>query len=92
MAKVVIIGPNLPTQDGVHHVHAEGCEDIVRSPIYKSREYNDDKKRVYEVGSLKELTHEVYAPNEFDYDGETEWRDFEMDIKVFPCVRDLPDE
>jgi hypothetical protein len=91
MAKVVVIGPNLPRTSEAHHAHAPACAHLGNS-IYASREYDDDKKRVYDFATFKELTHEIYGPSEFNYDGDTQWRDFAQDIKVFPCVKGMPDE
>jgi len=87
--KVHVIGPNLRGQSETFHVHAEGCADVQRSPLYRGPDYATDRTTTYDVASLQDLVTMIYDPSEFDYDPE-EWIDYLADFKVFPCVPTLP--
>jgi hypothetical protein len=85
MARVVVIGPNLPNQDnGSFHVHAEGCADIKRSPDYRSREFDGDKANVTDYATEIEMVEDVYADFVDDDNPATE---FLNDFYIFPCVK-----
>lgn len=85
--RVVVLGP---LRDGSIHVHAFGCGDVARNRAYRQADGFDARTPV-DVDSLRDVVHYVYPPESFDYDGESDWRDFAGEVKVFPCVRDLPD-
>ncbi|MET0711069.1 MAG: hypothetical protein ABWZ30_00995 [Jiangellaceae bacterium] len=82
------IGPNLPREFKYsYHVHAKGCPDVRRNPLYQSREFAEDRTYVYDVDSLTELSAIINA----DVIGEDEDPDSYLgEFKVFPCVGDLP--
>lgn len=80
MTNVVILGPNLPDQsNGSFHVHAEGCADIQRSPLYRSREFDTDKKNPIDVDSVEDIARYVY-------DFEDDPTEYVSDFYVLPCV------
>jgi hypothetical protein len=85
--KVAIWGPNLRTTGEAMHVHKPGCKDTTRG-IYRFAE----PPWVIEVGSIRDIVEDIYPPDDFGYDANTEWSDYFTDIKVFPCVTELPDE
>lgn len=86
---VTIVGPNLRDQSkGDIHVHTSGCHDLTRM-LKREPAYRDGW--TVEVKSVKDIVHAVYPPSDFQYDGDTEWRDYSHDIHLFPCIT-LPDE
>jgi len=84
MARVVVIGPNLPRSDESFHVHAAGCSDIYRSLDYRSHEFDSDKANAMEFNSVEEIAEYVYADQiaEGGYDA----ADLINDFRIFPCV------
>jgi hypothetical protein len=84
MAKLVVIGPNLPGNTEQTHVHAAGCADT-RKGIY--RHHQEDANFVVELDSFRAVVEYVYPPSDFGYDPETELGHYSSDIKVFPCVK-----
>lgn len=88
--QVAIFGPNLfnsGTSESMH-VHRPGCADTNKKLYVLCAERSP---MIVNVGSLKELTHWIYPPGDFEYDPDTGWRDFSGEIKVFGCLN-LPDE
>lgn len=88
MARVVVIGPNLPTTDldySTFHVHAEGCADIHRSPMYRSREYDTDKRNVIDYPSAIAMVESVYGDH-LDEDDDLTPESLLNDFRIFPCV------
>lgn len=86
--KVTVWGPNLGVHDEQIHLHKTGCADTKRG-IY--RRHTGDEWNL-DAASLQEIVHEIYPPDNFDYDADAEWRSYADDVKVFPCVIGLPDE
>ncbi len=89
--RYVVIGPNLLGQDEQMHVHGEGCADIDRSPVYRSREFDNDKRNPIKFADKREVVEYVFADQIAESGGLT-WEDYEHDFKWFPCVGALPDE
>jgi hypothetical protein len=84
MTSVVVIGPNLLKQDHSFHVHAAGCADIKRSPVYRSREFDGDKNSPMDFNSETEVIEFVYS----DFiDNDNPADNFSGDFNFFPCVR-----
>jgi len=62
VTSIVILGPNLADQSkGSFHVHSAGCADIKRNRLYKSREFDSDKRNVQDFDSEKQVAEYVYA-------------------------------
>jgi hypothetical protein len=86
VTSVIVLGPNLPDQSkGSFHVHAVGCADINRSPIYQSSEFWGDKQSPMDVNSVEEIAEAVY-------DFEENPTEYVSDFYVFPCVHFPSDE
>lgn len=84
--RVHIIGPNLLGQNEQFHVHAAGCADVHRSPVY--RLHDADRRNAYEVTDRRDVIDFVYA-DQMAESGDT-WESYEFDFKFFPCVDALP--
>lgn len=85
---VLVYGPNLRAPDGAtFHVHAPGCSDT-RKALYRMAE---QPPWTAEVGSVRDVTTNIYEPDCFLYDpaDEEEAAPYEQDIKIFPCVKGL---
>lgn len=82
--RVVVIGPNLVDQSkGQFHVHKEGCNDTKK---YRGQPLD----YVIDVETRKDIVLDIYPPNEFDYNEDTEWMNMD-DMYLAPCVN-LPQE
>jgi hypothetical protein len=83
--KVHVLGPNLlgSNTDETFHVHAEGCADVRRSPVYAGSDHQSDRKTAYDFASLVEVAA-------FVYDFEDDPQDCIGDFKVFDCAKELP--
>jgi hypothetical protein len=85
---VWVYGPNLQDQSkGQMHVHKAGCADTKRGQYPNV----DPPWSIVDATSMKSVVHDIYPPGQFEYDGDTEWKDFASDINFFPCVT-LPEE
>ena len=92
---VHVIGPNLGSStEFVFHVHAAGCADIKRKPIYRHADGVSDKP--VELGSMQEVVEYIYDGQIFsDNAGDPvwgKWEAYEPDFKWFPCLGDFPEE
>ncbi len=87
--KVHVIGPNLLGQNEQFHVHAEGCTDVRRSPVYASRDFDGDKRYAPDMRDRRTVVEYVYA-DQIAESGGLAWEDYEHDFKWFGCVSDLP--
>lgn len=84
--RVTICGPNLRDQSkGTFHVHAEGCADLAR---HASREPEYRNGWTVDAESRKDIVTAIYDPSDFQYDADTEWRDYD-DMYLFPCCGSL---
>lgn len=86
--RVVVFGPNLSSaaqQKGYMHVHAEGCEDCRKYGPGKLFGGEDHGWAIV-VATRKEVVTAIYSPDDFEYDADTEWRDYD-DLFVAPCVQ-----
>lgn len=87
--KVTIIGPNLDRRespDGSQlHVHAEGCADV------KKRYRRPVDGWTIPAVSKREVVFDIYPPDQFDYDPDTEFDIYRSDVKFFPCTDALPE-
>lgn len=89
--QVAILGPNLPRplcDKGDIHAHAAGCADIARR--YPAG--RDQGGWVIEAASIQEIIEDVYGDQMHDYDPPAPWSDYEGDVWLAPCVRELPRE
>lgn len=85
------LGPNLG-KGASFHIHAAGCADVTKSRTYAGADHKWDRENTYTVASMRELVTEVlYPADEFEYDAD-DWASYAGDIKVFPCVKGLPQE
>lgn len=83
MIEVVIIGPNLlGDNQWQFHLHVAGCPGLA-DQLYDR--HSDAEARIYELGSLRDATLEIFSPNEFRYVPER-WRDYAAYLKIFDCV------
>lgn len=85
--QVTVMGPNLRSQGEAMHVHKAGCGDLTRQAIYRGHE-----GWTIDATSVQAVVWDIYDPSNFDYDPQTEWEDYEGDIKFFPCTDALPRE
>ncbi len=90
--RVHIIGPNLPDQsNGSFHVHAEGCADVKRSPLYRGPDFASDRRHTFDVASLVDIVEQT-MPDQVAEEGDgfdpLSWID---DFHILPCVGNLPD-
>lgn len=97
MAKLTIVGPNLPDQSkGNLHVHAADCKDLTRGQY---RQVSAHEKHTEEHDSLRSVVDSFYGPDAGSFYVETYgdnvpvdvWREYLGDFYIAPCV-DLPDE
>ena len=86
MTKVHVIGPNLRDNAHVFHVHAEGCADVKRSPLYRSPEFRYDRETVTEYADVRAMVDDVYQDQIAESGDPDEGRYYVQDFKVFPCV------
>jgi hypothetical protein len=82
--KLTLIGP---CHDGNFHVHKAGCRDIDRD----NRNNSGNPLWHVEATTRKDVVTSIYDPHCFEYDADTDWDRFD-DLKVYPCVGDLPSE
>lgn len=80
---VTVYGPNLPRQltgpaGETFVVHREGCGDC--------RRYRAEDGWTLEATTQREVVHELYPPEDFDY-GEDEYGSYAGDVHFAPCVR-----
>lgn len=76
-----------PMQDG-YHVHKAGCADLRR------RDRRGDATWTEEIESRKDAVFAIYCdvmgdtylPEEYDQ----HWQEYD-DLRVFPCIRNLPE-
>ena len=78
---------------GEMHVHAAGCADLTKRNskyAFAASQWNED------VADHRDIVNSIYGPDAggfYEEAGLTEadWEEFDMDIKVYPCVgKDLP--
>lgn len=83
--KVHVMGPNLlgSNTDETFHVHAAGCADVQRSPVYAGPDHKSDRAAVYDFANLGEVAA-------FVYDFEDNPEGLVDDFKVFDCAKELP--
>ena len=83
--RVHVMGPNLQSKsDETFHVHAEGCADVRRAPVYQGAEHRADRENAEEFATLLEIAAYVY-------DFEDNPADLIGDFLVFPCAQALPE-
>jgi len=63
-------------------VHKPGCRDLKRNSRGAS-------VWTIDAAELKDIVLDVYPPEDFSYNPETEWEEFSGDIKVIDCVGHL---
>ena len=73
------------TMRGELHVHKDGCRDLSNPRKYVQ---NDDW--TFEAATEKEVVCEIYPPDDFCYDADTdEFDTYAQDITFFPCTASL---
>lgn len=88
MTKVVVFGPNLIDQSkGQFHVHAEGCGDAKHYGRDGKYGGEDRDGWTLDVETRDDVVHEVYPPDEFSYDPDTETGDYASDLWFAPCLK-----
>lgn len=85
---VHILGPNLRGSDESFHVHAFGCADVSRSPLYKGSEFAHDRTHTYTVASQVEAADAVYS--DMIDEGSMTSGEGVADLRFFPCIDALP--
>lgn len=85
MINVTILGPNLPPNAGdeTFHVHATGCQDIARSPLYRAVRHQRGPAWTLFAATYDEVAAAIYCdmiPDEMTV--------YEAlgDIRFFPCT------
>ena len=82
--KVNVIGPNLADPGEAFHVHAAGCADVKRNPLYRGH-----RIEVEGFTDLIEMSLVIYADQiEEDTSGRDERQvadQYLTDFRVFPC-------
>jgi hypothetical protein len=83
--RIHIMGPNLFGTGTMEtfHVHAEGCADVKRAPVYQGPDHKADRDNATEFATLTEIA-------EYVYDFEDNPADLVGDFRVFPCASELP--
>jgi hypothetical protein len=86
--RVTVVGPNLDRRESPNgealHVHAAGCADI------KKRYRQPVDGWTIDADTKSDVVFDIYPPDQFDYDPETEYDIYFSDVKFFPCVNALP--
>lgn len=86
--RVRILGPNLPAAAGeTFHVHAAGCADIKRSPLYREAT-GWDTEADSKVDVVWDIYCDVFGDNHTagQWDDPAERAPYEQDVRFFPCV------
>lgn len=85
MPRVHVMGPNLFGTGTMEtfHVHAEGCADVNRAPVYQGPDHKADRDNVLDFDTVAQIA-------EYVYDFEDNPRAMVDDFRVFPCVSNLP--
>lgn len=81
-----VFGPNLNDQSkGSFHVHKEGCGDCKFYGAGKRFGGDEVPPSTTEATTYEEIVEEVYGPDEFNYDPETEIGTYLADFWFAPC-------
>lgn len=86
---VAVYGPNLPNrfaEKGTLHVHRVGCTDTKQLDKVRAL----PEPWTIEVSTVSEIVFDIYPPDQFGYDPETEYEGYRSDVFVAPCVN-LPE-
>lgn len=98
--RLVSVGPNLPSplcDLGTIHFHAEGCAHLKRGDLGRVHRMEchvtgaQPEELAVEYATIKEAVLDMYPPDNFLYDPDTDEYDaYRNDLYFAPCVK-LPE-